>query len=214
MKGWSQNKILPNNSLGFNLGFLTKDAIFILSTLLDKYAKCGKKVYVCFIDFAKFCGTISHDHLFYKLLNIGICGDFYFILKDMYKNRSYAIKVDLPADASNPCSKQITAKSYRTKVFLCQMGLKQGCNLSPLSVNIYLADLHNILDENNKKGPILVDSLVGKAIKYVPFFKYLGVEFSQNCEFERVKNERLIKARYAIFSLRRILCTNGNVSPK
>ena len=78
----------------------------------------------------------------------------------MYKNRSYAIKVDLPADASNPCSKQITVKSYRTKVFLCQMGLKQGCNLSPLLVNNYLADLHNILDENNQHGPILVDSSV------------------------------------------------------
>ena len=102
----------------------------------------------------------SHDHLFYKLLNVGICGNFYFILKDMYKNCSYAIKVDLLADAGNPFSKQITIKSYRTKVFLCQMGLKQGCNLSALLANIYLADLHNILDENNQHGPILVDSSV------------------------------------------------------
>ena len=54
----------------------------------------------------------------------------------------------------------------------------------------------------------------GKAIIYVPFFKYVGVEFSQNCEFKKVKSERLTKARNAIFSLRRILGTNGNVSPK
>ena len=77
--------ILPHNSLGFRKGFRTEDAMFILSTLLDKYAKSGTKVYACFIDFAKFYDTISHDHLFYKLLNIGICGDFYFILKDRYK---------------------------------------------------------------------------------------------------------------------------------
>ena len=271
------NKILPHKSLGFRKGFRTEDAMFILSTLLDKYAKSGKKVYACFIDFAKFYDTISHDHLFYKLLSIGVCGDFYFILKDMYKHCSSAIKVDLPEDASNPYSKKITIKSYRTKVFLSQIGLKQGCNLSPLLANIYLADLHKILDDNNQHGPILVDSTVtslswaddflilsldkkslqncihslqayseiwklevslkktkcvifsqgninystlhplyynGKAIKYVPFFKYFGVEFSQNCKFKKVKSERLTKARNAIFSLRRILCTNGNVSPK
>ena len=54
----------------------------------------------------------------------------------------------------------------------------------------------------------------GKAINYVPYFKYLGVEFSQNCEFKKVKQERIIKARNAIFSIKRILCTNRCVSPK
>ena len=53
----------------------------------------------------------------------------------------------------------------------------------------------------------------GKTISYVPFFKYLGVEFSQNSEFRKVKQERIVKARNAIFSIRRILCTNGCVSP-
>ena len=40
------------------------------------------------------------------------------------------------------------------------MGLKQGGNLSPLLANIYQADLHNILDENNQHDPTLVDSSV------------------------------------------------------
>ena len=69
---------------------------------------------------------------------------------DIYKNCSYAIKVDLLADTSNPCSEQITIKSHRTRVFLCQMGLRQGCNLSPLLASIYPADLHSILDEKKK----------------------------------------------------------------
>ena len=54
----------------------------------------------------------------------------------------------------------------------------------------------------------------GKAINYVPYFKYLDLEFSQNCEFKKVKQERIIKARNVIFSIRRILFTNGCVSPK
>ena len=46
--------ILPHQSLGFRKGFRTEDAMFILSTILDKYAKRGSKVYACFVDFAKF----------------------------------------------------------------------------------------------------------------------------------------------------------------
>ena len=78
----------------------------------------------------------------------------------MYKNCNYAIKVHLQANASNPCSMQITIKSYGTKAFLCQMGLKQGCNLSPLFANIYPVDLHSVLDENNQHGSVLVNSSV------------------------------------------------------
>ena len=108
--------------------------MFILSTILDKYAKRGRKVYACFVDFSKFYDTISHDHLFYKLLNIGISGKFYFTLKDMYKNCRYAVKVDLPliSNTSKPKSKQITIRTCRTNFFSNGMGLKQGCNISPL----------------------------------------------------------------------------------
>ena len=125
--------IVPHQSLGFRKGFRTEDAISILSTTLDKYAKRGSKVYDCFVDFTKFYDTISHDHLFYKLLDIGISPHFYFTLKDMYKNCRYAVKVDLPliSNTSRPKSKQITIRTYGTKIFSSGMGLKQGCNLSP-----------------------------------------------------------------------------------
>ena len=269
--------ILPHQSLGFRKGFRTEDAMFILSTILDTYAKRGSKVYACFVDFSKFYDTISHDHLFYKLLNVGISGSFYFTLKDMYKNCRYAVKVDLPLISNTSKSKQITIRTCRTKFLSDGMGLKQGCNLSPLLANIYLADLHDLLSKNNYNPPILTNNSVtsiswaddfmllslekeslqqciygaqaysetwnlevsltktkcvifskgilkyekqepifygGKVINYVSYFKYLGVEFSQNCEFKKVKQERIIKARNAIFSIRRIFCTNGCVSPK
>ena len=112
-------QILPHQSLGFRKGFRTEDAMFILSTILDKYAKRGSKVYACFVDFAKFYDTISHAHLFYKQLNTGISGNFCFTLKDMYKNRRYAVKVDLPlvSNTPKPKSKQITIRTCRTRIF-------------------------------------------------------------------------------------------------
>ena len=151
--------ILPHQSLGFKKGFRTEDAMFILSTILDIYAKRGSKVYACFVDFANFYDTISHDHLFYKLL---ISGNFYFTLKDMYKNCRYAVKVNLPliSNTSKPKSKQITIRTCRTKIFSNGMGLRQGCNLSPLLANIYLAHLHDLLSKNNYNPPILTNNSI------------------------------------------------------
>ena len=44
------------------------------------------------------------------------------------------------------------------------------------------------------------------------FCKYLGVEISDNCEFRLVKNQRVFKARKAIFTIIQALTRNGNVS--
>ena len=40
------SKILPHNSLDFRKGFRTEDAMFILSPLLDKYAKKWQKTFM------------------------------------------------------------------------------------------------------------------------------------------------------------------------
>ena len=46
------------------------------------------------------------------------------------------------------------------------------------------------------------------------FYKYLGVEITNNCEFKMVREQRVTKARNAIFSIRKALATSGNVSVK
>ena len=61
------NNVLPDNSPGFRKGVRTEDGLFILTSLLDKYAKKGKKVYACFVDFTEFYDTVSPDLIFIKL---------------------------------------------------------------------------------------------------------------------------------------------------
>ena len=55
LEKWSvKENVLPDNSLGFRKGLRTEDGIFILTTLLDKYAKRGKTL----LMFCRFCKVL------------------------------------------------------------------------------------------------------------------------------------------------------------
>ena len=145
--------ILPDNALGFRKGLRTEDGLFVLTSMLDKYAKKGTKLYACFVDFAKFYDTIAHDLLFLKLAQKGVNGSVCFLLKDMYKNCKYAVKVQLNIDPQNNTHKKY--KWFRTTAFKAISGLKQGCNLRPLLANIYLSDIHEKLQQKHNHAPML-----------------------------------------------------------
>ena len=257
-----------------------EDGLLILTSILGKYGKKGEKGNACFMDFAKFYGMISHDLLFLKLAEKGICGNFYFLLKDMYQNCKYVIKVQLPLkNTTVRCSKNFNNKTvlfrwHRTTHFEAIAGLKQGCSLSPILANIHLSDLHDHIKQNNNSPPQLHEKYVTsitwagdllilslqreglqncidnlntyteewgilektrcvifskghtnlnlqkhfllgeKLVQFKDFNKYLGVEISDNCDFSKVKQGRCAKARSALFMIKQVLSTSGNVSIK
>ena len=51
-----------------------------------------------------------------------------------------------------------------------------------------------------------------RIIPYESFYKYLGVEITDNCEFRLAKEERILKTRKPIFTIRQTLTTSGSVS--
>ena len=82
-----ENKILKDTQLGFRKGNRTTDAHIILHSLIQEYCyKNSQKLYGCFVDFKKAFDTIPRGLLFEKLLNHGIKGKFFNVLKTMYTN--------------------------------------------------------------------------------------------------------------------------------
>ena len=51
-----------------------------------------------------------------------------------------------------------------------------------------------------------------RVISYESFYKYLGVETTDNCKFRSANEERVLKARRAIFTIRQAITTTRNVS--
>ena len=86
--------ILHKSQIGFLLKNWTSDHLLTLQTLIDKYIHChGEKVYTCFVDFRKAFDSVWKDGLLYKLLQIGVGGRFYKLIKNIYSNSSCALKI-------------------------------------------------------------------------------------------------------------------------
>ena len=110
---------------GFIKGGRTSDAHVILNNLIDEYCqKNNKYIYSCFVDFEKAFDAIPRDLLFKKLFNMGITGNFFNILEQLYIDDKASFKM----------------QNYISKPFPTNQGVRQGCVLSPLLFNLYMAD--------------------------------------------------------------------------
>lgn len=125
-------KLISPNQIGFMKLMGTSDHIFLLRTIVEKIVKKNKKrLYVVFIDFKKAYDTVNRKLLYEKLKNLGINGTFMRNIEAMYRKTEYCLKM----------------KGGYTPPILSNLGLKQGCPLSPMLFNLYIDDIKYIFDE-------------------------------------------------------------------
>ena len=135
------SNILKPEALGFVAGNRTSDAHIMIHSLIQRYChQKNEKIYSCFVDFSKAFDTIPRDLLFQKLLNYGINGKFFNNIKTLYTNDNCCIKVG----------------NKLTDSFLANQGVKQGCILSPLLFNIFIADIVERFETENCR-PLKID---------------------------------------------------------
>ena len=126
-----KNNLISTNQIGFMKGARTSDHIFLLQTIIEKVVKKNKgKLYCAFIDFKKAYDTVDRNKLFEKLQTLGINGIFLKNIVAMYEKTSYKIKL----------------KNGYLDPIISNLGLKQGCPLSPMLFNLYIDDVKNIFD--------------------------------------------------------------------
>ena len=127
-------KIFAPNQLGFCKGAQTADHVLTLSTCIEQYVKSNKKrVYSCFVDYAKAFDTLCREAFLYKLWKLGIQGRYFRCIDHMYSNSSAKIKL------LNKLSERID--------ILC--GTEQGHPMSPELFKIFVHALSEELNELN-----------------------------------------------------------------
>ena len=130
----------PPNQLGFCQGAQTSDHILTLNTLIDKYSRKQKKnLFTCFVDYRKAFDTVCREALLYKIINLGIRGNFFNCLQHMYQNSSTKIKL---------------IKKLSEKIDIL-VGTEQGHVMSPELFKLYINGLTELLNNSNLNTPEL-----------------------------------------------------------
>ena len=107
-----------------------------------KLAK-GEKIFAAFIDFRKAYDTVNRKKLMQCLYDIGVGNRFAANIDAIYKSVQYAIKVK--GKVMTPISSNL--------------GLKQGCPLSPLLFNLYINSIGEYLNRNSTEPDITLQGV-------------------------------------------------------
>ena len=97
---------------------------------MDKYLNENKKLYFCFVDVRKAYDSIWREALLKKLLGYGVRTNFVFLLGNMYKKTKLSVLLLRGITEFSPSN----------------VGLKQGCNMSPILFNLFVNDINEIFD--------------------------------------------------------------------
>jgi len=111
---------LAPEQAGFRPGRGTRDQITNLKIVMDKAREFQEPLYLCFIDFAKAFDSLSHEKLWFTMLDMGYPAHLVQLLVNLYKNQKAAVRV-------------VQAVSEWFKI---RKGVRQGCVMSPYLFNV------------------------------------------------------------------------------
>ena len=111
----------------------TIDNSFVLHSVINRFVNNNNKLFCDFVDFSKAFDYVIRDYMWYKLIQIGIRGEMFNIIRSMYSCTQSFVKA---------CNNQ-------SEPFVCNLGVRQGECLSPFVFAMYINDLE---DEIIHKG--------------------------------------------------------------
>ena len=131
------NEIIGEEQAGFRAGYSTQDHIFTLHAIIETYLnqihKTNKKkrLYCAFIDYQKAFDLVDRSSLWTKLLACDIKGKIMKLIFNLYQNTKACVKLNNKISQS----------------FNCNIGVRQGDNLSPLLFALFINDFEQSISE-------------------------------------------------------------------
>jgi len=124
--------VLSEEQAGFRKDRSTIDQLLIMTEIIKNCRPAH--TYVCFLDIQKAYDRVWRDGLWEKLYGYGIKGKMWRVLRSVYESVESSVLVN----------------DHRTRFFKVDVGLRQGCLMSPILFALYI----NGLAEEIKKANI------------------------------------------------------------
>ncbi len=194
------NDLRAKGQACFRKDFRTTDNLFILRTLIEQARFQKKKLYTYFVDFKKAFDTVPRDLLWHVLKGLGINGRMLECLHSMYRQ-------------DQACLHHL--EEGLTPTFLCHIGVKQGCPLSPLLFGLFIDGLEKRPNALEGDTPPMLGQLVVCLLLYandltlmshtpVGLLKQLDV--LQAFCYERQLTMNVKKTKVVVFEARKFVC--------
>ncbi len=154
---------LPENQMGFRKGRGTRDGVYVLHTLVEQQlAKKRGKLYAYYIDLKVAFDSVNREKLGREVWDKGVRGKMYRVLDAIYKSTENRVR---------------TAEGL-TNVFRLSKGVRQGCPLSPLLFNIFIADLEQYL-KGKQEGGVVINGIKIWLLAYADDMVLMAVDPKQ-----------------------------------
>lgn len=134
-----EKNMVPESQAGFRRGRSTIDNIFVLNHLIQKAKRKGEKenrVYMLFADLKAAFDKVDRGRLWESMRGKGMTEHLIRRIERIYEETEVTVR---------------TQQGY-TNSFKTTKGVRQGCVLSPLLFNLYIADIDKIMKDRNIGG--------------------------------------------------------------
>ena len=111
---------LPDVQVGFKKGRGTRDQIANIHWIIEKAEEFQKKIYFCFIDYAKAFDCMNHNKLWKILKETGIPDHLTYLLRNLYAGQEAIVRT-----------------GHGNRLVPNKKGVHQDCILSPCLFNLY-----------------------------------------------------------------------------
>ena len=116
------DEILGREQAGFREGYSTIDHDFVLHLVIELYQSV--RVFWILIDYRKAFDSIDRSFLWHKLLSYNINSKVFNIIREIYSKAKSCIRKD----------------NVIYDYFMCNIGIRQGDNLSPVLFALFIND--------------------------------------------------------------------------
>jgi hypothetical protein len=141
---------------GFLKNHRTTDHLFLLQHVIDKYRK--NNLFTCFVDLSKAFDTISRPKLWERLDEMGIRGRMLTALQAYYSEVKECVK---------------TSQGF-SDVFESNLGVKQGCPLSPTLFGLYIDALEDYMCDRFPNSVVMIGCLRVPMLLYADDIVFLA----------------------------------------